>query len=136
MKLKVVTLLIVAGAVFGATRLYAHHSGTDFDFTKVVTIQGTVMMFDMTNPHSTIYLSVKEPDGTVKKYTVPMVSATTLSRMGVSKKMLPLGTAIIVEGWPARDGSNKVAGQIVKTVDGRSVFAIDPERAVKRPADW
>lgn len=126
MKLKVVARLVVVGAVLGTAQLNAHHAGSaEFDITKLITIQGTVTIFNMTNPHGSIYLNVKGPDGRVQRYSVETTAAAALTRMGVSKKSLPIGSTIIVEGWPARDGSNKVAGRIIRTVDGKSIYSVD-----------
>src|SRR5215469_9875858 len=41
----------------------AHHSGSMFDPTKTVTLEGTVKEFQYTNPHSWLEIMVVGPDG-------------------------------------------------------------------------
>lgn len=131
MILKAIVLLVV-GTGLGTAQSYAHHAGgTEYDLTKVVTIQGTIMIVNLTNPHGVIYLNVKGPDGSAQKYTVHTVSGTSLNRMGVTKSSLPIGSTIVVQGWPGRDDSNKIAGQVVKTVDGKTIWAQDLTRVAR-----
>src|SRR3984893_11964738 len=58
-RLPPLTLLLSAGVLF------AHHGNTAYDETARVRIKGTVTEFIWTNPHSQIYLDVKDSSGRV-----------------------------------------------------------------------
>jgi hypothetical protein len=61
-------LLLFVGSVLP---LAAHHSfAAEFDDKQPLKLDGTVAKFDFMNPHSWIYLDVKNPDGTMVRWSV------------------------------------------------------------------
>ena len=46
----------------------------------------------------------------------------TLFRRGVNKNSLPAGTAIVVDGYQAKDGTLKANGRDITLPDGRKLF--------------
>ena len=56
--------------LFSGGVLFAHHGNTAYDETARVKIQGTVTEFIWTNPHSQIYLDVKDRSGKVVNWGV------------------------------------------------------------------
>jgi len=63
---------------------------------------------------------VKNPDGTVVPWLIEGGSPNQLIRLGVTKKALPIGAEFIIEGYQARDGTNKAVGRNFTLADGRS----------------
>ena len=54
-----------------AIQAFAHHSfAAEFDFQKPVTLKGTVVKWELINPHGWITLDVAGPDGTTKQWMV------------------------------------------------------------------
>ena len=49
-------------------------------------------------------------------------SPNQLIRLGVTKNTLATGMELIVEGYQARDGTNKAVGRDVTFPDGRRLF--------------
>ena len=83
----------------------AHHGFvTWFDMSRSVTVKGTVTSFDWTNPHSYIYLDVKNEKGAVEKWTVELGAPAMLSRAGWRRDALKPGDEITAIGNPAKDG--------------------------------
>jgi hypothetical protein len=102
MKLRVL-LLVATTALLGAT-LSAHHSfaGTYVE-GQLMRLEGTVVEFNVRNPHSFIVLAVKDKDGTTTKWGGEWGSVTQLSQGGVDRFTLEVGDHLVIEGAPPRD---------------------------------
>jgi hypothetical protein len=119
--------LALLGALFaGALPARAHHSFAMFDFTKVVTITGTVKEFQWTNPHVVLWVNVegkdpKSPD----VWWLEMTSPGNLTRGGWNRKAVNAGDKVTVELNPLRDG--KLGGALIKVTDSTTgqVFSTD-----------
>ena len=67
-------------------------------------------------------MDVKDQDGKVTTWMVEGGSPNALFRMGFSKDSLPPGTVILVEGYQAKDGSNRGVGKNLTFADGKRLF--------------
>ena len=74
-------LAITGVALLLTTRpVAAHHSfAAEFDITKPVKVRGTVTKMDWVNPHSWIYIDVKDADGKVTNWHFDSVRPTPCS---------------------------------------------------------
>ena len=116
-------VLIGVSALVVQPPLRAHHAFTAvFDASKPVTLQGTVTKVEWYNPHAWIYIDVKSPDGDVVNYAVEGGSPNALTRRGWKKTTLAIGSAIVVDGFLAKDGTPTVNGKDITLPDGRTVF--------------
>ena len=104
--------------------LGAHHSfAAEFDFQKPVTLKGTVVQWEMINPHGWITMDVAGDDGKTVQWMVETSNPNGLMRLGWTKRSLKPGDAITVEGYRSKDGSNTANAARVTLADGRKVFA-------------
>jgi len=118
-------LAVAAGAtlLLAAAPVRAHHAfAAEFDAAKPVKVRGSVVKWEMTNPHSWIHIDVKGADGKVITWMIEGASPNNLYRLGLSKESLPVGTEIVVEGYQAKDGSSKAVGRNIVFADGRKFF--------------
>ncbi|HEY4364569.1 MAG TPA: DUF6152 family protein [Bryobacteraceae bacterium] len=117
-------LTILASVLAAALPLAAHHSfSAEFDSTKQVTLEGTVVKMDWVNPHSWLYLDVKGPDGQIQHWAVEGGSPNVLLRNGWNRNTLPEGTKIIVHGFMSKDGAYRANSRDIQFPDGRKLDA-------------
>jgi hypothetical protein len=116
-------LMISAGMLLSVAPVSAHHAfAAEFDDKKPIKLKGTVVKWELINPHSWIRLDVKEPDGKVTQWMIEGGSPNALFRMGFTKESLPPGTEIVVEGYQAKDGANRGVGANLTFTDGKRLF--------------
>jgi len=98
-----ISLLIAMTALMSAA-VSAHHSfaGTYVE-GQLMRLEGTVVEFNVRNPHSFILLEVKDKDGKTTKWGGEWGSVTQLSQGGVDRFTLEVGDHLIMEGAPPRD---------------------------------
>jgi hypothetical protein len=102
----------------------AHHSfAAEFDATKVVHLEGTVVQFAWVNPHSWIYMDVKKADGTVDHWKIEGGAPSLLLRRGWTKNSVQAGVKVVVNAYQARDGALRASARDVTFPDGRSLDA-------------
>ncbi len=98
-------LAVVAVLLMGSPSLQAHHGTAAFDMNRWITVKGTVTGFDWTNPHTYIYLDVKDDKGNIEKWTNEGGSPLMLSRYGWNRNIIKKGDQVTVSGHPAKDGT-------------------------------
>jgi hypothetical protein len=102
----------------------AHHSfAAEFDASKVVHLEGTVVKFAWVNPHSWIYMDVTKPDGSVDHWKIEGGAPSLLLRRGWNRNSVTPGAKIVVDGFQARDGALRASAREVVFPDGRKLDA-------------
>ena len=105
--------LLTAGSV-----ARAHHAfAAEFDVNKPIKFEGKLLKWDMVNPHSWFHMEIKG-----EKWMIEGGSPNQLIRQGVTSKTVPIGTTLIVEGYLAKDGTNKAVGRNFILADGSRLF--------------
>jgi len=102
----------------------AHHSfAAEFDAEKPVTLKGSVVKWEMINPHGWITINATGPDGKTADWMVETSNPNGLMRLGWTKKSLKPGDEITIEGYLAKDGSHTANASRITLADGTKVFA-------------
>jgi hypothetical protein len=123
MRTKLAVVVAGLGLMLTGVPAWAHHAfAAEFDSTKPVKLRGAITKVEFINPHSWIHLDVKDSDGKVTNWMVEGGSPNALFRRGFSKDALPIGTEIVVDGYVAKDGSNRANGRDITFADGRKLF--------------
>lgn len=95
----------------------AHHSGAMFEDTRTIELTGTVTRFEYVNPHSWLYISVEDEDGTVTEWGLELDAPPLLRRRGVSPNFWQEGDRVAVRTRPLKDG--RPAGLLVGAVSDK-----------------
>ena len=122
------TLGILAAAILLGTAVPgAHHSWTaEYDGAKPVTVKGTIVKVEWTNPHTHFYVEAKDASGKATVWNFEMASTLALERAGWTRKTLQAGDQVTVGGFGGRKVlEHAVAGSMV-TADGRELFVGKP----------
>ena len=98
----------------------AHHSSAMFDQSKVVTFEGVVKKWELTNPHSWLWVDVKGKDGKVVTWGFEAEGPSTLQRAGIKPSDFKEGTKLTITGNPMRNGEPAAIWvDAVRTSDGK-----------------
>jgi len=123
MRAKIAMVVMGASLVLAAAPAWAHHAfAAEFDSKKPIKLRGAITKVEWINPHSWIHVTVKNADGTSTEWMVEGGTPNTLFRRGVTKDSLAVGTEIVVDGYQAKDGSNRANGRDITFPDGRKLF--------------
>jgi len=113
------------GLLMAGGSLQAHHSLAGvYDMKAEKEMAGTVTSIKFSNPHGSLALAVKNPDGSTTEWVMTLGSATALAQRGIGKtgpNALHTGDSITVKFLPARDGSPLGFLKTVTMPDGRVV---------------
>ena len=108
-----------------AGSLLAHHSLAGvYDMKKEMEMSGSVESVKFVNPHGSLTISVKNPDGTSTEWVMTLGSATALAQRGIGKtgpNALHTGDKITVKFLPARNGSPLGFLKTAVMPDGRTI---------------
>ena len=123
MRIALAAGIAVVGLLAAAVPAPAHHAfGAEFDVEKPIALRGVVTVMEWVNPHSWIHIDVKGANGTVVNWMIEGGSPNALLRLGFTKNAVRPGMEIVVDGYQAKDGSNKGVGRSLTLADGRKLF--------------
>jgi hypothetical protein len=121
---KILSVAVAAvGFVLAVSPVRAHHAfAAEYDAKKQVRLEGVVTQMEWINPHAWIHIDVTGPDGKVTSWMVEGGSPNILLRRGFNKNTLEKGQKITVDGFQAKDGSNRANGSNITYPDGKKLF--------------
>ena len=113
----------IAAACF-ARAAAAHHSTAEFDYTKQVTIKGTVKEVQWTNPHSYIQMLVDGDGGDRIQWSVEIGSPSLNINLGWRKDSVKAGDVVTMNLSPARNGKPYGTLRVLTFEDGRRLEGV------------
>jgi hypothetical protein len=107
---------VIGGLLAGAGPVLAHHSAAMFDFTKTVTLTGTVAEVRWTNPHVTLLVDAKTEGGDQStNWLIEMTSPSNLVRVSNwTRTSVKPGDNVKLVVAPLRESDNK--GGLLRTL--------------------
>lgn len=117
-------ILVTAALLFAsALPIYAHHAfGAEFDPNRPLVLKGPVVRVEWVNPHTWIHIEVTKDDGEKEVWMVEGGTPNSLLRRGLKRDTIKIGQVVIVDGYQAKDRSNRANGRDVTFEDGRKFF--------------
>lgn len=119
---------LVLGSVIGilalaawTSRAEAHHSFSVFDMQTNKEVEGEVVEFQWTNPHTFLWISVKNADGSETRWGLEGMSPNFLGRRGWTKRTFEPGDHIKAVIWPLKSGEPGGTLQRATLPDGSEV---------------
>lgn len=129
MNKRITTLAVTIAALACTTPLQAHHSISMFDIAAPIWVKGTVVSYQVKNPHVMLTLDVSGENGQVQHLSVEGPNLMRHTRMGADEKFLQPGDVIEVCGFPYKDSvlastpkgvvMPAMHGHLVKLPDGK-----------------
>ena len=115
---RLATAWIVAVAVLSSSDpLRAHHSLVQFDTTTPLWVKGTVVRFDLVNPHVRFFLDHRRADGQMQRWVVDGPPSNNLARMGIGPDFLKAGDVVEVCGFALKEefasNPNALSGRVL-----------------------
>ena len=95
---------LLTGMLWGVCQpVDAHHSGSLFDVSNPVILEGSIAEVIFSNPHSSFFIDVADESGVVVRWAVENSSPLRLLRkLGFDGTKLVVGDSITVCGFPPK----------------------------------
>ena len=86
-------------------------------------MHGTVTKMEWVNPHSWIYVDVKDPNGKVTNWHFELGSPNALFRLGWKKDSVPAGLEVDILAYQAKSGGAVGNCRPVLLPNGKELFS-------------
>jgi hypothetical protein len=117
--------VVLCGLAIAGASLQAHHSLAGvYALGKEAKVSGEFKAFRLVNPHSSMKLEVKNPDGTTTEWSFVGGSVTSIAKFGLKDgpNALHPGDQVTVTCTPAADGKSPIGLLVAITYqDGHTV---------------
>ena len=108
----IASVVVLCGLLVANVSLQAHHSLAGmYALGKEAEVKGAFKAFRLVNPHSSLKVDVKGPDGQIVEWNFLGGSVQQLARLGIGKSgpnALKAGDEITVTCVPAADGKSPI----------------------------
>jgi hypothetical protein len=102
--MKTMIVCVVTVVLVAVVPVTSHHSFSAFYFEdRSITVDGELVEFEYSNPHSWVHIMVTEPDGLLQRYSAEWAGVRRLRRQGIEVGTLQIGDRLIITGSPGRN---------------------------------
>lgn len=102
---KMMALLAALALGVMDTAAAAHHSFSMFDNEHPIELRGTLREFKFVSPHTSLFLTVENADGTTTDWNLEGANTGTLIRAGWNRHSINPGDKLIMTILPLRSGA-------------------------------
>ena len=114
---------LAAAFIASTVQLAAHHSfAAEFDANRPLTVTGTVVRLEWTNPHARLVVEAME-NGKPVTWDFELGPPNGLMRNGWTRNSLKQGHKVTVSGFHSKTQPHIANARTVTLADGRQVFA-------------
>jgi hypothetical protein len=99
------SLTLAASLLLLSAAAFAHHGNSAYDETARVPVKGVVTEFVWINPHSQVYLDVKDKNGGIVHWAIETNSPGILTRAGWTRRSVKPGDEVTIILCPAKNGA-------------------------------
>jgi Family of unknown function (DUF6152) len=96
-------VLIGAAALVMTATVHAHHPMREYRDDRIETVEGMLVRFEVSNPHSIVYIEPRNEQSPGGLWRIEWVSGLQLKRQGVLDRTLKPGDRLIITGHPSYD---------------------------------
>ena len=134
-------LTILIALLLAASVATAHHSFAMFDKSIEKVVTGKVVRWAFNNPHSWLYINIKNKDGSETLWGFEASSPTQLLQRGINGYTFEPNSTITVQFCPLKDGRPGGGIGWVKLPNGNFISPADggcngSEEAIARWKGW
>jgi hypothetical protein len=112
-------------ALLCVTAAQAHHSFAMFERNEETVKTGTVVRWAFNNPHSALYLNLRNDDGTLTLWSFEGSAPTALIQRGITGSTFEPGDEVTLMFCPLRDGRTGGAIGWAKLKNGSYISPAD-----------
>lgn len=123
-----VMALAVLFAVSSVAPVQAHHSRSNFDLKRFVTLEGTVSQVHWLFPHVFVYLDVEDEQGQAQIWVMEGGSPPSIIEAGVGEGDVRPGDRVIMRCHPLLDGATGCVSGYVTPMHGDTARGHGVER--------
>ena len=100
----------------------AHHSFAIYDIDNKIERTGTLTKFQFKNPHIELVLEATLDDGSKETWLIESMNPRRWDSFEHPRDVAEVGEKVTIHGWPARDGTDKMALSAITTERGKTVI--------------
>jgi len=112
-------LFVLVGAFAVSAPVFAHHGNASYDYSKTVTLKGTVTKWMWANPHSLLFFDVKDDKGETVHWVAEAGNPVDMLRDGWTNTSLKTGDEMTIDVMPSKNGTPVGRIRQVRLNDGR-----------------
>lgn len=111
--------IVVAVLLMLSVPLFAHHGNAGYDYTKTITVKGTVTAWIWSNPHCFLKFDAKDENGDVAHWVVEASNPPDMLHAGWTANTFKPGDEVTVDIMPTRNGTHVGRIRRVTMADGK-----------------